>query len=134
MPETKTRIKLRGLMKQFTRQSGEVTKAVNDIDLDIAAGEFLILLGPSGCGKTTLLRSICGLETPDAGHVTINDTVLYDSEKRVSVPVERRPVSMVFQSYGLWPHMTVFDNIAYPLRSRKVPKGEIPSRVEKVVA
>lgn len=129
----KPRIQLRELFKHYTRENGEVTTAVNGIDLDIAAGEFLILLGPSGCGKTTLLRSISGLETPDSGRVNINDIVLYDSTKKVSVPVERRPVSMVFQSYGLWPHMTVFENIAYPLRSRKVPKNEIPGRVEEVV-
>jgi len=128
------RIELRDLTKKFLRQSGEVTNAVNHIDLDIEAGEFLILLGPSGCGKSTLLRLISGLETPDSGVVRINGRVLFDKGTSTSVPPERRPVSMVFQSYGLWPHLNVFENIAYPLRARRVPSAEIRQRVERVVA
>lgn len=127
------RISVRGLRKHFTRASGEVTRAIDDIDLDVFPGEILILLGPSGCGKTTLLRAISGLDNPDDGKIMISGRSVYDGTRRGTVPPERRPVSMVFQSYGLWPHLTVFENIAYPLRAEKRPKPEIRERVQSVI-
>jgi len=128
------RIELHGLSKRFVRQSGEVTHAVRDIDLEVQPGEFLVLLGPSGCGKTTLLRLIAGLETPDDGVIRINGALLHDRAQKVAVPPERRPISMVFQSYGLWPHMTVWENIAYPLKARRTPKADIRTRVAQAIA
>lgn len=128
------RISVRNLRKAFTREDGEVTRAIDGIDLDVYSGEILILLGPSGCGKTTLLRALSGLDSPDSGTIKINDITCFAGSRRSNVPPERRPVSMVFQSYGLWPHMRVFDNVAYPLRAAKVAKAEIQQRVGEIIA
>ena len=78
------------------------------------------LLGPSGCGKTTMLRSIAGLETPNAGRISIGDTVVFDSERMIDLPSEKRQIGMVFQSYAVWPHMTVGQNVGFPLKIRRV--------------
>ncbi|HKB10567.1 MAG TPA: ABC transporter ATP-binding protein [Vicinamibacterales bacterium] len=102
--------------------------AANAIDLDVAAGECLVLLGPSGCGKTTLLRLIAGLERLDAGAIWIGDRRVDELE-----PAER-DVAMVFQNYALYPHLTVFDNIAFPLRTRRVAGGEIERRAREAAA
>ena len=102
---------------------------MNDITLDVAANEMVVLLGPSGCGKTTLLRCIAGLETPDSGDILINGEPVYSSTSGVLLPPNKRPISMVFQSYALWPHMTLFDNVAYPLQARNVPARDIKERV-----
>jgi iron(III) transport system ATP-binding protein len=130
-------VRLTGVRKSFRRVDGTVTAAVDDVSLDVAPGEFLILLGPSGCGKTTLLRSIAGLETPDAGLIEIGGTTVFDAERRVDVPPERRGLSMMFQSYALWPHMSVFDNVAYPLTNRRGParhrKAEIADKVREAL-
>ncbi len=109
---------------------GDVT-AVDNISFAIAPGELVTLLGPSGCGKTTTLRSVAGLETPTGGSIRLNGDVVY-SERR-NVPAEKRGVSMVFQSYAIWPHMTVFDNVAYGLRVRKLPQAEVRQNVERVL-
>ncbi len=93
--------------------------AVDNVDLKVREGELVVLLGPSGCGKTTLLRSIAGLERPDSGEVRITGRVVYSSKDSVYVPPEDRRIGMMFQSYALWPHMTVFQNVAYPLTSLK---------------
>src|SRR6184192_890441 len=93
--------------------------AVNDLDLLIKDGEFLVLLGPSGCGKTTTLRCLAGLETHDEGSVSFGGRSVFDASRRVNVPPDKRNVGMVFQSYALWPHMTVRKNISYPLRARR---------------
>jgi spermidine/putrescine transport system ATP-binding protein len=111
------RIELVSLTKRFA----EV--AVDDIDLDIASGEFFSLLGPSGCGKTTTLRLIAGFEQPTAGKILLDGTDVS------AVPPHRRNVNTVFQSYALFPFLTVFDNVAFGLRNRKVPAGQITSRV-----
>jgi len=103
--------------------------AVKGISFNAGAGEHLTLLGPSGCGKTTTLRSIAGLERPSAGEIVIDGKRLYSGKGRVNVPAERRGVSMVFQSYAIWPHMTVFDNVAYGLRVRKLPRQEVERAV-----
>ena len=103
--------------------------AVNQVSFTVHRGEHLTLLGPSGCGKTTTLRSIAGLEQPSAGDIRIGGQVVYSSTQRVNVPTEKRGVSMVFQSYAIWPHMTVFNNVAYGLRVRRMGKKEIEEKV-----
>jgi len=100
---------------------------VSDMDLEVRAGELVCLLGPSGCGKTTTLRMIGGFLTPDAGDVVI------DGVRHTATPPERRPTAMVFQDYALWPHMTVFKNVAFGLRLRKLPRGEVRRRVEQTL-
>ena len=95
-------------------------------------GEFITLLGPSGCGKTTMLRSIAGFEKPTSGELYIDDQLV--SGGKTFVPPERRNIGMVFQSYAVWPHMNVFDNVAYPLTIKKVPKDKIKQNVERVLA
>ncbi len=104
-------------------------RAVAEVSFDAEEGEFLTLLGPSGCGKTTTLRMIAGLERNDGGRIQIGDRVMSSPEDGVFVPPERRNIGMVFQSYAIWPHMSVFDNVAYPLRVRKRPADEIRRRV-----
>jgi putative spermidine/putrescine transport system ATP-binding protein len=105
------------------------TRALEPATLDIARGETLVLLGPSGCGKTTMLRIIAGLELPDAG-----GKVLFDGKDMTPVPIERRNVGMVFQSYALFPNMTVADNIGYGLKIRGIPREERVSRVTELIA
>jgi putative spermidine/putrescine transport system ATP-binding protein len=105
------------------------THALEPASLDIARGETMVLLGPSGCGKTTMLRIIAGLEVPDAG-----GRVVFDGKDMTSVPIERRNVGMVFQSYALFPNMSVADNIGYGLKIRGVPKAERAKRVAELVA
>jgi iron(III) transport system ATP-binding protein len=115
--------------------------AVNDVSFTVEPGELFTLLGPSGCGKSTTLRSIAGLEQPDSGIVSVGDTVLFaagaSAKKRVNVPANKRGLGMVFQSYAIWPHMTVFENVAFPLRVRarkqRPSKREITERVERVL-
>ena len=101
---------------------------VNDVSLEVSRGEFFALLGPSGCGKTTLLRMIAGFETPDSG------TIAIDGEAMNNVPPHLRPTNMVFQSYAIFPHLNVFDNIAYGLRKLKLPKDALRAKVEAMLA
>ncbi len=112
-------VETRGIKKYF----GDV-KAVDGVDLSTKEGEFLVLLGPSGCGKTTLLRMVAGLEKQTAGDVLIGGEVVND------LPPRARKIAMVFQSYALYPHMTVYKNIAFPLKAQGVPKETIPKKVE----
>jgi len=104
-------------------------KAVDAVDLAVESAEFVTLLGPSGCGKTTTLRMVAGLEQNDTGSITIGGRVVSDASAGLFVPPDHRKLGMVFQSYAIWPHMTVFDNVAYPLSVRHVPKPEITARV-----
>ncbi|TCK29176.1 iron(III) transport system ATP-binding protein/spermidine/putrescine transport system ATP-binding protein [Ancylobacter aquaticus] len=99
--------------------------AVHGVSFQIRRGEFLTLLGPSGCGKTTILRSIAGLERPSSGEIRIDGNIVYSSKLGIEVPAEKRNLSMVFQSYAIWPHLTAFENAVYGLRVRKRPKEEI---------
>ncbi|MCX7361178.1 MAG: ABC transporter ATP-binding protein [Alphaproteobacteria bacterium] len=123
-----TRIEVKNLVVRYGDQT-----AVNGVSFTVGRGEHVTLLGPSGCGKTTTLRAIAGLEQPTAGSIRIDGETMYDSEVRRIVPTEQRGVSMVFQSYAVWPHMTVFDNVAYGLRVRKQGKDEIKANVERAL-
>ncbi len=107
--------------------------AVNGVSFTVAQGEHVTLLGPSGCGKTTTLRAIAGLEQPTGGSIRINGETVYSAAARRNVPAEKRGVSMVFQSYAVWPHMSVADNVAYGLRVRKLPRAEIAEQVERAL-
>jgi iron(III) transport system ATP-binding protein len=102
---------------------------VRDVSFSVTAGEHLSLLGPSGCGKSTTLRCIAGLETPVEGEIVIDSEVVFSSRRRINVPTEKRRLSMVFQSYAIWPHMTVFENVAYGLRTQQVRGEEIQNEV-----
>ena len=123
-----TRIEVNNLVVRYGDQT-----AVNGVSFTVGRGEHLTLLGPSGCGKTTTLRAIAGLEQPTGGSIRIDGETMYDSEVRRTVPTEQRGVSMVFQSYAVWPHMTVFDNVAYGLRVRKQGKDESKANVERAL-
>src|SRR5262249_10307944 len=98
------------LQKTF-EVAGAQIPALRGVDLEISRGEFFVLLGPSGCGKTTMLRCVAGLERPDAGSITIDGSVVFSARERVAVAPERRPIGMVFQSYAVWPHMDVYENV-----------------------
>ena len=111
-------LRIEGLTKQF--KAKPPTIANDDLDLEIEEGEFLVLLGPSGCGKTTTLRCLAGLETPEAGRISFGDRTVFDCGARINLPPDKRNIGMVFQSYALWPHMTVRKNIGYPLRARRM--------------
>ena len=113
-----------------------IVHAVRGVSLTVEKGQFYTLLGPSGCGKTTTLRSIAGLENPSDGEITIDGEVVFSSERRVLVPTHKRDIGMVFQSYAIWPHMTVFENVAFPLRERRnrYNRSQIRDRVERALA
>src|SRR6478735_11724641 len=113
--------------EQITRRFGDFA-AVDGVTLEVHEGEFFALLGPSGCGKTTLLRLLAGFETPDAGRVLLAGADL------AGVPPYRRPVNMMFQSYALFPHMTVAGNVAFGLKQDGLPKEQIAARVEEMLA
>lgn len=123
-----TYIKATGLRKEFKRASGERVNAIDRIDLDIAQGAFVAIIGPSGCGKTTLLRCIAGLETPDDGDIVFGTTTVFSRTARADLPPEDRDIAMLFQSYALWPHMTVMENVTYPLKLKGVSKSERRAR------
>ena len=121
-------VRIEHVFKRF----GDVT-AVNDFDLTVKDGEFVSLLGPSGCGKTTSLRMIAGFERATEGEIYIGDHCVSSSTKNTFVPPEKRDIGMVFQSYAVWPHMTVTENVAYPLKIQKVPKEERAARVAEML-
>ncbi len=119
-------VRVRGLVKRY----GEVV-AVDDLSMEFEKGTLTTLLGPSGCGKTTTLRCVAGLEKPDGGEISIGDSTVFS--EGVNVPPEKRMVGIVFQSYAIWPHMTVFDNIAFPLKIRHRPRQEVDAKVRKMM-
>ncbi|HEX6000198.1 MAG TPA: ABC transporter ATP-binding protein [Hyphomicrobiaceae bacterium] len=128
-------LKVANLVKTFPGQDGPVT-VIDGISFAIPEGLCTALLGPSGCGKTTTLRCVAGLETASSGRIEIADKVVSDPEAGLYVPVHERPIGMVFQSYAIWPHLDVFENVAYPLRVQRprLPRAEIEARVADVLA
>ncbi|MFS8631212.1 MAG: ABC transporter ATP-binding protein, partial [Bacillales bacterium] len=119
-------IKFENIVKKY----GDKT-VIDDFSLEIQPGELVVFIGPSGCGKTTTLRCIAGLEQPDQGEIIVNDKVVFSDKQRINLPPEKRDLSMVFQSYAIWPHMTVFENVAYGLRFKKnLSAAEIREKTE----
>jgi len=125
-------IRIRNLSKDYVSE-GKRIHALCDVDLTIPAKQIFTLLGPSGCGKTTLLRCIVGLETPDSGEIRIGEDMVFSKEENLFVPPEKRGLGMVFQTYAIWPHMNVFDNVAYPLQTRRESGEEIRKKVAKTL-
>lgn len=121
-------IKVEGVAKGYGKH-----QVLQNLDIAIKKGECFTLLGPSGCGKTVLIRLIAGHEVPDEGKIIIDETVVADSSTGEYIPPERRGLGIVFQDYAVWPHMTVFENIAYPLKMEKRPKEEINELVMKMI-
>ncbi len=122
----KLAMRLTNLTKTYP---GNTTPAVDNLSLDVADGEIVTLLGPSGCGKTTTLRMAAGLEVPDEGDIYFGDTAVVMTSKSLCLPPNKRDMGIVFQSYAIWPHMTVAQNVAFPLKSRKFPRSQIKDRV-----
>src|SRR6516164_204839 len=124
------------LTKIFENSTDRIAGGVRDASFRLEPATFFTLLGPSGCGKTTTLRCIAGLETPDEGRIAVEGRVLFDAKARVNVPVEQRSVGMVFQSYAIWPHMTVAENVAFPFtvsRRRRYSRSEIGDGVRRAL-
>src|ERR687895_1406754 len=127
-------ISIRNLSKAFPIADGKVA-ALKSLDLEVAEGDFFVIVGASGSGKTTLLRCVAGLETPDSGEIRISGRRVYCDNPRIWISPQERNFGMVFQSYAVWPHLTVFDNVALPLRegAQKIPRREVNDRVLKAL-
>ena len=123
-------MRLKGLSKTYP---GNAQPSVDNLSLDVYDGEIVTLLGPSGCGKTTTLRMAAGLEAPDEGEIYFGDNPVVMTSRRICLPPNKRNVGMVFQSYAIWPHMTVGQNVAFPLKARKFPRREIKDRVRNAL-
>ena len=121
-------ILLNGIVKSYGKEV-----VVKNLDLKVETGEFLTILGPSGCGKTTTLRMVAGLEEPDQGMIKLDDKVVFSRNDGVVVPPEARHLGLIFQSYALWPHMTVAKNITLALKEQKISKGEIADRLKNAL-
>lgn len=119
-------------MKNIVKQYGQET-AVDDLSIDVEQGQFKSLLGPSGCGKTTTLRSVAGLGRPDEGQIFIDGEAVFNAEQGLHKNPEERDVGMVFQSYAVWPHMTVFENVSFPLEMDNVSEDERTERVDEIL-
>ena len=124
MPE----IHVENVVKQFGDQ-----RALDDVSFRVEEGELFTLLGPSGCGKSTTLMSIAGFQQPEAGRIAVGEETFVDVSRKLSVPAEQRNLGIVFQSYAVWPHMTVFENLAFPLKVRKLKRPAIRNRVREVL-
>jgi len=129
-PERPVAVRFEGLWKTYLNAA---EPAVRDLALTIHDGEIVTLLGPSGCGKTTTLRLVAGLETADAGTIHFGDRVVVDTAKGISLPPDKRRVGMVFQSYAIWPHMTVEENVAFPLKAQNVGGKDARTRVDRAL-
>ncbi len=116
------------LSKTFGEQ-----RALDHVGFAVEQGELFTLLGPSGCGKSTTLMSIAGFQQPDEGRIAVGSETFFDAARRLNVPAERRNLGIVFQSYAVWPHMTVFENLAFPLKVRKVKRGALRARVREIL-
>jgi iron(III) transport system ATP-binding protein len=129
-------LSVKALNTEYQTPKGPPVKAAQDVAFEVPRGKFFTLLGPSGCGKTTTLRSIAGLERPTSGDIEVNGKVVYSSSRGIFIPPNRRNFGMVFQSYAIWPHMTVFSNAAFPLEVRKnrPSKSQIREKVMKVLS
>jgi iron(III) transport system ATP-binding protein len=129
-------LSVRALCTEYATAKGPGVKAVREISFDVPEGKLFTLLGPSGCGKTTTLRSIAGLEKPSSGEIAVGGRVVYSSDRGIFVAPNQRKFGMVFQSYAIWPHMTVFENAAFPLQvgGRKAGSTEIREKVGRVLA
>ncbi|HWP57813.1 MAG TPA: ABC transporter ATP-binding protein [Candidatus Acidoferrales bacterium] len=125
---------VRGLSKEFRVSAGKV-EAVKALDLDVAEGEFFVIVGASGSGKTTLLRCVAGLEAPDSGEIRIGGRIVSSSHPPTWIPPQRRKIGMVFQSYAVWPHLTVYQNVALPLAegAQRIARHEVASRVREAL-
>ncbi len=121
-------LKIRNINKRYGAKA-----IIDDLSLDVSEGCITTLLGPSGCGKTTLLRIIAGLDAPSGGSIAFNDIVWVSQEQHIFVPPQKRNIGLVFQSYAIWPHLTVFDQIAYPMRNQKKRADHIAQRVEELL-
>lgn len=119
-------------IESVTKLFGDV-KAVNNFSIVINDGEFVSILGPSGCGKTTMLRMIAGFERADSGEIYIGTDLVSSSGRKLFIPPEKRKIGMVFQSYAIWPHMSVFDNVAYPLKIKQLSKRDIVEKTNRVL-
>ncbi len=128
-------IEIKGLVKTFTDGTGARVRAVDHVSFTVEEGRFYTLLGPSGCGKTTTLRCIAGLERPDEGEINVAGTMVFSSSSGAFVPAYKRAIGMVFQSYAIWPHLTVMENVAFPLRVSKerINNHEIRKRVSEAL-
>ena len=126
---------VKGLCTEYLGERGQAIRAANEVTFEVPQGKLFTLLGPSGCGKTTTLRSIAGLERPNHGEITVGGTVVYSSERSIFIPPNQRGLGMVFQSYAIWPHMTVFENAAFPLRvgRKRFSRTELEERVSRVL-
>jgi len=128
-----SKITLKGVTKKFSTRGGEVVTAVNDLNLVIEEGECFSFLGPSGCGKTTTLRMIAGFEDLSEGEIWLGDRPVSNKSKGLYVPPENRGLGMVFQSFAVWPHLNVFENVAFPLRVQKKNKSQIEALVSQAL-
>ena len=129
-------LRVEGLYTEYPNEKGDIVKAAQDVSFQVPEGKLFTLLGPSGCGKTTTLRSIAGLERPRAGEIAVNERVVFSSAKKVFVAPNRRGFGMVFQSYAIWPHMTVFANAAFPLEvgEKKLSRQAVRDKVMRVLS
>ncbi len=126
-------LRVKSLYTEYASEHGAVVKAAQDVSFEVPEGKLFTLLGPSGCGKTTTLRSIAGLERPTAGEIEVAGRVVYSSSRGVFIAPNKRNFGMVFQSYAIWPHMNVFQNVAFPLEVRRVNRKEMRERVMRVL-
>ena len=126
-------IVMKNVTKEFPTPSGKPVVAVNDFNLNVKKGELFSFLGPSGCGKTTSLRMLAGFEDVTKGEIYLGDKLVSSTDKRAYVPSEKRGLGMVFQAFAVWPHLNIYDNIAFPLKVQKTPKDIIKKEVDRAL-